>query len=95
LPETSQNPGGLNPLRAEALQRRREIVDCVRDMTVARAELVRPPVAVERQLELLIMPGNAEEIVRRLPLAVADDVHLATELEPERLVERPAPSPDR
>src|SRR5204863_8260166 len=64
-----------------------QVADGERDVPVARAEVVRTAVVVERQLELLVLAGNAEEVVRGLRLAVADDVHVATELEPERLVE--------
>src|SRR5205814_538046 len=80
----------LDPLRPELLERRRQVVDGERDMAVAGAELVRATVVVVGQLELLLLSGNAEEVVRRLLLTVPDDVHVATELEPERLVERPA-----
>ena len=45
---------------------------------------------VEGELELLLLAGDAEEVVRRFLLAVPDDVHVAAELEPERLVERTA-----
>src|SRR5215207_9703389 len=46
---------------------------------------------VEGQLQLLLLIGNAEEVVRRLEFAVPDDVQLAAELEPERLVEAATP----
>jgi hypothetical protein len=60
-----------------------------------RAEVVGAAVVVERQLELLVLAGDAEEVVRRLRLAAADDVELATELEAERFVERAGSSRDR
>jgi hypothetical protein len=41
--------------------------------------------------ELFVLARHAEDVVRRLLLAVANDVHVATELEPERLVEGAAP----
>ena len=45
---------------------------------------------VEGQLQLDLLAGEPEEVVRRLERAVADDRQLAPELEAERLVERPA-----
>jgi hypothetical protein len=51
----------------------------------------RAAVVVERELELLVLAGDAEEVVRRLPLAVPDDVHVAPELQAERFVEGPSP----
>src|SRR5438876_3774489 len=42
---------------------------------------------VQRQLELLLLAGKAEEVERRLRLPVADDRRGAAELEAERLVE--------
>ena len=60
-------------------------------MPIGGAELVAAAVVVERQLQLLLLAGDTEEVVGRLLLALADDVHLAAELEPERLVKRPAP----
>ena len=60
-------------------------------MAVARADVVRPPVVVEGQLELRVLARGAEEVVRRLLLAVADDVELAPELEAEGFVKGPAP----
>src|SRR5262245_39552310 len=59
-------------------------------MAVCSAEVVGAAVVVERELELLLLVGDTVEVVRRLELAVADDLHLAPELEPERLVERAA-----
>ena len=67
----------------------------MRDVAVRRAELVGAAVVVERQLELLLLAGHAEEVVRRLELAVADDRQLAPELEPERLVEARGCARDR
>src|SRR5438034_10561320 len=63
------------------------VVDRERDVPVAGPELVGATVVVVRQLELFVLAGDAEEVVRRLLLAVPDDVHVATELEAERLVE--------
>ena len=68
-----------------------EIVDADSDMAVAGAELVRATVVVERQLEHALLVADREEVVRRLALAVPNDVHLALKAEPERLVERAAP----
>ena len=48
------------------------------------------PSWVKCQLELFVLPGHAEEVVRRLPLTVPHDVHVAAELQAERLVERAA-----
>src|SRR6266540_2380104 len=78
-------------LLAEPLERVCEIVDADRDMAVAGAELVCAAVVVERQLELLLLARKAEEVVRRLELAVAHDRQLAPELHSESLVEGAAP----
>ena len=67
-----------------------EVVDADRDVPVAGAEVVRAAVVVEGQLEHVACRRDAEEVVRRLELAVADDVHVALEPEAERLVERAA-----
>src|SRR5262249_31013073 len=80
------------PLRFDALllqrlERGREVVDRERDVPVAGAEVVRAAIVVVGELELLVLAGDAEEVVRRLLLAVPDDVHIAAELEAERLVE--------
>ena len=75
----------------QLLERRTKIVDRKRDVAVAAAEVVRAAVVVVRELELRVLARDAEEVVRRLPLAVADDVHVAAELEAERLVEGAAP----
>src|SRR5581483_5755647 len=80
------------PLRLDALLRQRrerrvEVLDAEGDMAVAGAEVVRPTVMVERQLELGVVAGRREEVVRSLQLAVPDDRRLAPELEAERLVE--------
>src|SRR5947207_3421668 len=56
-----------------------------------RAELVRAAVVVGRQLEHRLLVAHREEVVRRLELTVADDVELARESKPERLVEGAAP----
>jgi hypothetical protein len=58
-----------------------------RDVAVAGPEVVSPAVVVEGQLELLLLAGHSEEVVRRLPFAVSHDVHVAAKLEPELLVE--------
>ena len=80
---------GLDPLLLQLRERAVEVVHGERDVAVTGAEVVRAAVVVERQLELRILAGDAEEVVRRLLLAAADDVELATELEPERLIESP------
>src|SRR4029453_8300731 len=48
-------------------------------------------VMVEGQLELLPLAGKAEEVVRRLELAITDDRQLAPKLHPEHLVADPTP----
>src|SRR5579864_469293 len=78
---------GLDALLLQLRERRAKIVDRICDVAVAGADVVRPPVVVERQLELRVFARSAEEVVRRLLLAVSDDVELAAELEAERLVE--------
>src|SRR5215831_7095138 len=78
---------GLDPLLLQARERRVEVVDAYGDVPVARAQLVRAPVVVEGQLEHRLLVAEREEVVRRLQLAVADDVEVAGEREPERLVE--------
>src|SRR6266545_3260742 len=82
---------GLDALLTEPRKRLSEIVDADRDVAVTRADVVAAAVVVERQLELLLLAGEAEEVVRRLELAVAHDRQLAPELHAERLVERAAP----
>ena len=86
---------GSMPCSASAASVAVEVVDADRDVAVAGPEVVRSAVVVQRQLELLVLAGEAEEVVRRLPLAVPDDVHVAAELEAERLVERAARARDR
>src|SRR3954452_10841210 len=77
----------LDPVLPELGQRRVHVVDRDRDVAVAATEVVRAPGAVEGQLELFLLAGHREEVVRRLLLPVADDVHVTAELEDERLVE--------
>jgi hypothetical protein len=52
-------------LPLQLLERRIEIVDSEGDVPVPRAQLVRSAVVVERDLELLVLTGNAEEVVGR------------------------------
>src|SRR4051812_44825874 len=64
------------PLRLDSLllqpgERRVEIVHRERDVPVPRAEIVGAPVVVQRELELLGLARDPEEVVRCLPLAVA------------------------
>src|SRR5258706_4246137 len=77
----------LDALLLQLRERLCQVIDSERNVPVPRAHLVRPPVVIEGELELLLLVGHPEEVVRRLLLAAADDVHVATELEPERLVE--------
>ncbi len=81
---------GLDALLGELGERAVEVVDADRDVTVGRAQLVRAPVVIERQLEDVLGVADREEVVRRLQLAVPDDVHVAAEAKAERLVERAA-----
>src|SRR5437763_11155144 len=92
-----RRPSAIKPLQAHALARfpgpsaRRaslEVVEADRDVPVARAELIGAAVVVERQLEHRLPVADREEVVGRLELAVADDVHVALKAEAERLVER-------
>src|SRR5262249_30534782 len=76
-----------DPLAREALESGRQVVDPERDVAVPGAELVRPPVVVQRQLELLLLAGGAEEVVRGLELALPDDRQLPPVFETERLGE--------
>src|SRR5689334_15481463 len=78
-----RRPLGLDSLLLQPRERPVEVVDRERDVTVARAEVVRSPVVVVRELEFLVLAGHAEEVVRRLLRAVTDDVELAPELETE------------
>src|SRR4051794_25540853 len=80
-------PLRLDALLLQPLERPAEVVDADGDVPVAGAEVVRTTVVVQRQLELLVLAREPEEVVRRLLLAAADDVHVATKLHPERLVE--------
>src|SRR5579862_601920 len=77
-------------LRRELLERRTQVVDGERDVPVAGAEVVRAPIVVVRQLEHGRLAADRVEVVRRLDCAVADDVHVALELEAEGFVERAA-----
>src|ERR1043166_7314580 len=79
---------GLDALRGELGERPVQVLDADRDVAVAAAEVVRATVVVVRQFEHRLLVADREETVRCLALAVADDVHLAGEREPERLVER-------
>ena len=86
-----RRPLGLDPVLV--LQRPEcavEVVDPDRDVAVRGAELVGPTVVVVGELEDVLLIADREEVVRRLELAVTDDVHVAAEGEPERLVERAA-----
>src|SRR5947208_1245297 len=85
-----RRPLGLDALLRETRKRALQVVDADRDVAVTGSEVVRPAVVVEGELELLLLAGKAEEVVRRLLLAASDDVEVAAELEAERLVERPA-----
>src|SRR5579864_8240605 len=67
----------LDALLLELRQGAVEVVDADRDVPVGAAQLVRAAVVIERQLELLLLAGVAEEVVRRLELAVADDRELS------------------
>src|SRR2546421_926189 len=80
----------LDSLRLQLRKRPFEVVDADRDVAVPSAELVCASIVVERQLELLVLAGKAEEVVGRLELAVSHDVQVAPELHAERLVERSA-----
>lgn len=55
-------------------------------MPVPGPQLVRAPIMIEGQLELLVLAGNAEEIVGRLQLTIADNRELTPKLQAERLV---------
>ena len=81
---------GLDSLLAQTSKRPVEVVDGERDMPIGRAHLVRAAVVVEGELELLVLTGDAEEVVGCLQLAVPDDRQLAAKLQPQRLVERAA-----
>jgi len=61
------------PCSARLASVRVEVVDADRDVAVAGVEVVGAAVVVERQLELLLLAREAEEVERRLRLAVADD----------------------
>src|SRR5262249_43833716 len=82
---------GLDPLLGETHENPVEVVDADRDVPVAGPEVVRAAVVVEGQLQLGLVAREREEVVRRFELALADDVQVALELHPERLVERAAP----
>src|SRR5204863_9579636 len=75
-----RRPLGFDPPRGEFVERLVEVVHADGDVAVGGAELIRAPVVVVGELELLLLPGEAEEVVRRLGLAVADDVHVAAKL---------------
>jgi hypothetical protein len=81
---------GLDALLGQPPQRLVEVVDGDGDVAVSAAKLVAAPIVVEGQLELLLLAGNAKEVVGCLQLAVANDRKLAAEFEAERLVGAPA-----
>src|SRR5207247_7474601 len=68
---------GLDALLGELGERGVEVLDPDSDVTIGRAQLVREAVVVERQLEHVLGVAQREEVVRRLQLPVADDVHVA------------------
>ena len=87
-----RRPLGLDPVLV--LQRREgavEVVDADRDVPVRGAQLVGAAVVVVGQLEDVLVVAEREEVVRRLALAVSDDVHVAGEAKAQRLVEAAAP----
>jgi hypothetical protein len=64
---------GVDSLLVEAGEPFVEVVDGERDVAVAGAEIVGTSVLVERQLQLLLLPWNSVEVVRRLELTVPDN----------------------
>src|SRR5262249_54941027 len=66
----------LDPLLGQAGERAVEVVHPDRDVPVPAAEVVRTAVVVEGELELLLLAGEAEEVVRRLEFPVPDDVQV-------------------
>src|SRR5947209_690215 len=81
---------GLDALVLQLRQSAVQVIDADRDVPVGTAHLVAAAVVVQRELELFLLAGEAEEVVRRLELAVTDDRELASRLHAERLVERAA-----
>ena len=67
-----------------------EVVDADRDVPVPGSEVIGATVVVVGQLEDVLVVAEGEEVVRRLELAVPDDVHVPREAEAERLVEAAA-----
>src|SRR5579871_1970356 len=76
---------GLDALVLQPREGFREVVHADGDVAVGGPHLVGPAVGVMGQLELLVLAGEGEEVVRGLELAVADDGQLATGLHAERL----------
>ena len=81
---------GLDSLTLQLRQRLVQVADTDRDMAVTRAQLVGAAVVVVRQLQNVLLAADRVEVVRRLELAVANNVHLAAERKPECLVEATA-----
>src|SRR5439155_21357096 len=81
-----RRPLGLDSLARALCEGSVEVLDPDRDVPVAAAEVVAATVVVECQLEHRLLVADREEVVRRLQLAVADDVEVAREGEAERLV---------
>jgi hypothetical protein len=79
-------PLRLDALRLEALKRLGHPVDRDGDVGVAGSALVAAPVVIEGQLKLLVLARHPEEVVSCFALSVSHDVHIAAELEPQRLV---------
>src|SRR6476659_10035476 len=62
---------GLDALLLQRGERLLEVIDPDRYVPVGGSQLVGPAVGVPRQLELLVLSRHAEEVVRRLVVAVA------------------------
>jgi len=89
LPNLIRRALRFDAVLLQASERLVQVVHPDSDVPIAGAHLVRASVVVVRQLEHVLLVADREEVVRRLQLAVADDVHLAREPEPERLIEHP------
>jgi hypothetical protein len=60
----------------ERREGRVEVVDADRDVPVPRAQVICAAVVVVGELEHVVVVAEREEVVRRLELAVPDDVHV-------------------
>src|SRR5207244_6215954 len=80
----------LDPLLLQPGESSVEIVDADCDVPIGVAHFVRAPVVVVGEFQNVLLVANREEVVRRLEVAVPDDVHVTTARAAEPLIEGPS-----